>query len=75
MRGVPQLLGLLALPVVSAPLMKHVWLVHLSGNANFLFNQQLIFALAAGYLSVEFVAAALRVRRREKRPPDGVRVN
>lgn len=66
MRGCYLWLGLLALPVAVSPLMKLVWLRHLSGNANFLFNQQLIFTVAGGSLVAEFVAAALRLERRDR---------
>ena len=66
MRHVYLWLGLLVLPIIVSPAMKHLWLGPVSGNANFMFNQQLLFALAGGSLTAEFVAAGLRLQRRER---------
>jgi uncharacterized iron-regulated membrane protein len=51
--------------VAVSPLMKAQWLAppH-SGNANLLFNTQLLFAVGCGSLVAEFVAGALRLERR-----------
>ena len=58
-------IGLLAFCVAISPVMKYIWIHAISGNANFLFNQQLIFALSAGSLTAEFVAAGVRVMKRD----------
>lgn len=64
MRGVLFWMGLQAFSLAVSPLMKRLWLVDRIGNANFMFNQHLIFTLASGALVAEFVAAALRVERK-----------
>ena len=71
MRGAYLWLGILTMTVTVSPIMKHTWLGPLSGNANFLFNQQLMFTVAAGSLVAEFVAAALRLERRGRGNPPG----
>ena len=70
-RNVKLWLGLLAFCVGVSPTMKHIWLHTASGNANFLFNQQLLFALCTGSVTAEYTAAALRVTKaaRRGRPP------
>jgi hypothetical protein len=59
--------GLHAFAAGVSPGMKALWLGgNAAGNANFMFNQHLLFAFAAGTLLAEFAAAALRVERQRK---------
>ncbi len=47
--------------------LKALWLYPgYSGNANFLFNQHLIFLLSSGSLVAQFAASALRLERAKK---------
>ncbi len=65
-------LGLSHFALAVAPLMKALWLGEGGeGNANFLFNQSVLFALSVGCLVADFLAAALRLRRRERRLAKG----
>jgi len=49
-----------------SPAMKWLWLGAGSGNANFMLNQHLLFAVSSGALVAEFVLASLRLRRRAR---------
>lgn len=49
-----------------SPAMKSFWLNEGYGNANFMFNQHLIFALAGGALTADFVAGSFRLQRLQK---------
>ena len=66
MRGGFLPLGLHAFSLAVSPAMKWLWLGAQSGNANFMLNQHLLFAVSSGALVAEFVLAALRVRRRAR---------
>ena len=66
MRGGFLPLGLHAFSLAVSPAMKWLWLSAGSGNANFMLNQHLIFAVSSGALVAEFVLASLRLRRRAR---------
>ena len=66
MRGCALWLGLLVVCVGAAPALRREWLQPPYGNANLLFNMQLVFALAAGSLVAEFASAAQRQARRAR---------
>ncbi len=66
-------LGLSHFALAVGPIMKGLWLGASGiGNANFLFNQTVVFALSCGCLVAEYLAAALRLRRRERRRAKGL---
>lgn len=47
------------IPVIVTPLMSELWLVHGTGNANFMFFQGLVFSIFAALGIVEFTAAII----------------
>lgn len=49
-----------------SPAMKSFWFTEGYGNANFLFNQHLIFTLAGGAIIADFVAGTFRLSRLKK---------
>ena len=67
MRDCTIVLGVLAVVLAVAPTIKSAWIVAPYGNANLLFNLQLVFALCGGLLTAEFAAGALRAVRAERR--------
>ena len=66
MRNCTLWLGLLAVCIAVAPVVKASWLAPPFGNPNLLFNLQLVFAVSCGSLVAEFAAGALRLARRER---------
>jgi hypothetical protein len=58
--------ALFGMSLFVAPTLKFVWLNSYVGNANLLWIQEIMFALMAGSVLVEFAASALRVRKQQK---------
>jgi hypothetical protein len=56
------------LAVAAGIIMKHVWVVARMGNANLLFNMQIVLALACGTLLTDFAGAARRATKGRQVP-------